>query len=98
MPRVVELYYTVAELAFLLRFSEPTIRQRIRDGKFSPPGENGAPDFSNIKDLEGDLRIPASGVNWYLSQHPFKYDLGVKAVNTAELRRRIRKKEDNGQA
>lgn len=94
--RVVELYYSVSELAFLLRFSDTTIRKRIKAGDFSPPGEDHKPDFSNVIDIDGDLRVPASGVNWFLDQHPLKYDSGIRARNAAELRRKMKREDANG--
>ncbi len=78
--RVVEMFYTIAELTFLLRFSDSYIRQRVRDGVF--PG---------ALDIDGDLRVPASAVNAWLAQHPVRYDAGIKARNKAELRRRMGK-------
>lgn len=90
MTAVVELFYSVRELSFLLRFSESTIRRRIRDGDFSPPGEDGAPDLANILDVDGDLRIPASGVIFFQRQHALVWNAGVKARNLGELRRKLR--------
>lgn len=89
---VVELHYTVAELAILLRFSVSTIRRYIRDGDFSDRGADGAPDFSNITDVNGDLRVPTSGVLLFKKRHPFVYDLGVRARNGEELRRKLGRK------
>lgn len=95
--RVIELYYSVAELSFLLRFSDVTIRRRIKAGDFSPPDSaTGQPDLSNIKDISGDIRVPASGVNWFLDRHPLRYDAGIKARNTAELRRKMHKEDLDG--
>lgn len=88
-PRIVELYYSISELCFLLRFSDSTIRKRVKDGDFSTPGEDGLPDRSNILDVQGDLRVPASGVNWFLSQNALRSDPGTKARNKAELARKL---------
>ena len=56
--RVVEMYYTVAELSCLLRFSEQWVRDRIHAGDFGPHALN----------VRGDLRVPASAVNAFLEQ------------------------------
>jgi hypothetical protein len=87
--RVVELYYSVAELSLLLRFSEKKVREWVKEGKFSSKGDDGAPDFSNIVEIAGELRVPASGVSLFLENHRLVYDMGVKARNRAELKRKL---------
>lgn len=82
VPRVVELYYKVSELALLLRFSESWVRERIQAG-----------DFGECLDIDGDLRIPASGVNAFLAQKPYQYSPGVKARNRGELMRKLAKQK-----
>lgn len=96
-PRVVELYYSITELTFLLRFSDSTIRKWVKEGAFSPPGEDGLPDFTNILDVGGDLRVPASGVNFFAGNHPLRRDPGTKARNKAELMRKIGKEQAHGE-
>jgi len=78
---LLEMYYTINEVATLLRFSDRWVRDRINDGSFG----------DGVRDINGDLRIPASGVNAFLSLHPRQYDLGIKARNLGELRRKLAK-------
>lgn len=94
ISRAVELYYSITELTFLLRFSDSTIRQWIKAGRFSPPSEmsSGQPDFSNILDVQGDIRVPASGVQWFIQNNPLRRDPGTKARNKAELMRKLKAK------
>ena len=89
MSRVVELFYTVGELAFLLRLGESTVSRKWKSGEFSPAGPDGQPDISNIVDLGGDIRIPASGVNHYLDRHRVRRTSGVAARTVGELRRKV---------
>jgi len=79
--RAVECYYTVQEVSLLLRFSERWVRERINEGAFG----------AGVRDINGDLRIPASGINAFLDSKPRFYDPGIKARNLGELRRKIPK-------
>jgi hypothetical protein len=86
--RVVEAYYTIGDLAVYLRLSERTVCRKVQEGEFSPGG-----DLSNIKNLapkgsRPELRIPASGVNWYLDKHPYSPVTPIKARSQGELRRK----------
>jgi hypothetical protein len=94
--RVCELYYSIADLSTLLRFAEKTLRAKIKAGDFSPPGANGEPDLGNILEISGELRVPASGVNHFLDRHRLVYDVGVKARNLGELRRKLGKVQTSG--
>lgn len=78
---VLELYYSVRELAFLLRFGETTIRRWLKEKQFGP--------LDLVLDVAGDIRVPASGVNEFTKAHPLKYDLGVRARNRGELLRKL---------
>jgi hypothetical protein len=93
-PRVVELYYSVTELACLLRFSDSTVRKWVKSGAFSPPGPDGKPDFTNILDVHGDIRVPSSGVFFFTQNNQLRRDFGTKARNKAELMRRLHHKEE----
>lgn len=73
----------------MLRFSDTFIRKKVKGGEFSPAGADGEPDLTNIIDVDGDLRVPASGVNLFLRRYSLRYDAGVKARNAGELRRKL---------
>jgi len=77
--RVLELYYKVEEVAFLLRFSTKWVRDRINKGEFG----------TGVLDVRGDLRIPASGINDFLARHRRVYDLNIRLANTGRLRRNL---------
>lgn len=87
MIRIVEKYYAVRELAFLLGFSETYIRIRIKSGEFSPSGN----PMENIVEVGSDIRVPASGVVFWLQKHPLKSaaGMGVAARSPGELRRKL---------
>jgi hypothetical protein len=90
ISRVVEKYYSVKELCFLIGFDAKFWRDRAKDGDFTivDPDHPETP-ICNPLDIAGELRIPATAVNFYLAKHPFRYDAGVKARNKAELQRKL---------
>lgn len=65
----VERYFKVADLAARLDLSPKVIRGALARGEFSPPSAATAPDpdCSNIIDLGGDVRVPLSGVLFFLA-------------------------------
>ena len=65
----VERYFKVADIAARLDVSPKFVRGALARGDFSPPTEATAPrpDCSNIVDLGGDLRVPLSGVLYFLA-------------------------------
>jgi len=85
--RVLELYYKVEEVAFLLRFSNKWVRERMNAGEFG----------AGVVDVRGDVRIPASGVNRFLAQHQRVYDIEVRRTNAGRLRRQLARKALNGE-
>lgn len=64
-----ERYFKVGDVAARLDVSPKVIRAALARGEFSPPSFRTAPepDCSNIVDLGGDLRVPLSGVLFYLA-------------------------------
>lgn len=95
--KVVELYYTIGDLCVLLRFGPTAIRQKIKAGEFSPPGADGKPDLGNILNVGGkDIRVPASGVNFWMDKHRMGAVSPVKARNRGELVRKIRQGQTSG--
>lgn len=76
--RAVEKFYTVAEVALLLSFSDRWVRDRCRAG-----------EFPNVISIDGDVRIPAGDVNALLEASR-REDLGVLARSKGELLRRVR--------
>jgi hypothetical protein len=65
----VERYFKVADLAARLDVSPKVIRAALARGEFSPPSAATAPgpDCSNIIDLGSDVRVPLSGVLFFLA-------------------------------
>lgn len=90
IPRVIEKFYSVKELQFLVGFGERFWRERAQAGDFTI--YLGDEIIAQPVEISGELRIPASAVNAYLAKHPYRYDAGVKARNTAELRRKLEAK------
>jgi hypothetical protein len=89
--RVVEKYYSPRELFYLLGFSPEFWRDKCKAGELTL--RTGAPArvVSEPVEIAGELRIPASAVNAFLGARRFFYDVGIKARNTGELRRKLAK-------
>lgn len=88
--RVVEKHYTPRELEYLIGFSPDYWRDQAKAGELTlrdPADPNTI--LAAPVEIGGELRIPASCVNAFLTRHPFRYDAGIKARNTAELRRKL---------
>jgi hypothetical protein len=79
---VLELYYTVDDVALLLRFGRKWVRQRLDAGDFG----------QGVLDIRGDIRIPASGVNAFITRHHRVYDLQIRMANTGRMRRQLASK------
>jgi hypothetical protein len=86
--KVVEKYYSPAEMALLLSMSEHWIRLRCQDGTFVVRVADEI--ISQPIVVAGEIRIPASAINAWIAQHPYVYDSGIKARNRGELARRLR--------
>jgi hypothetical protein len=78
MSHVVEMHYTVKEIATLIRKGEHWVRAAMKSGEF------GADVFY----IKGDYVAAASGVNAFLDRHRLQ-TMGVKARNEGELRRKM---------
>lgn len=76
--RVVEMHYTVQEIATLIRKCDRYVRDRIKSGVF------GADVFF----IDGDYIVAASAVNAFLEAHRFPTP-GVTARSEGELRRKL---------
>lgn len=65
----VERYFKVSDLAARLDVSPKVVLAALARGEFSPPSDATAPgpDCSNIVDLGGDVRVPLSGVLFFLA-------------------------------
>lgn len=87
---VVEKYYSMNELTLLIGFGEKFWRHRCRNGELTLT--QGDVVISEPVEIAGELFAPASGVNAYLAQHPYRYDAGVRARNKAELQRKLTRK------
>jgi hypothetical protein len=83
MERVIELYYTVGDLCTLLRYSDTWVKLRIKAGDFGP----------GVLDIRGEYRIPASGVNVFLTQHRFNPEFTRPHKRSSFLRRMRRNGE-----
>lgn len=84
--KVCQAYYRVADLVVLLRFSDSYIRRQIRAGEFGPRKDIISTDG-------GELRIPATGVNFFLERHSFEPPNGVQARTPGELKRKLKQQE-----
>ncbi len=85
MSGVIEKYYTVQQLAWLLEFDRKTVGRWVLDGKFG----------DQVLRFEGnDVRVPASGVNFYLANcrvlaHGHQNTEPVAARTAGELKRKV---------
>jgi hypothetical protein len=78
IKRVVEMHYTVQEIATLIRKCDRYVRDRIKRGDFGPDSFY----------IDGDYVVAASAVNAWLEKFRL-LPVGVKARNEAELRRKL---------
>lgn len=80
MSLVVEKYYTVQQLAWLLEFDRKTILEWVKAGKFGP----------HCLNVGGtDIRVPASGVNAWRGNQLLAQDTEPIAARSAgELKRK----------
>lgn len=85
--RVVEKYYSVAELCVLLSVCAKTVLRKLKAREFGN-------DVANLGSQERpDYRIAASGVNAYLERRRVfseSVDPGIAARSVGELRRKSR--------
>lgn len=72
-------YYSVSSVAYHLEMSKVWVLRRLKEGAFG----------SGVLDLDGDLRIPVSGLNAFLESHRRVYSEAISARNKAELRRKL---------
>lgn len=92
--RAVEKFYSVAETALLLSACTKTVLEKMRAREFGV-------DVVNLgSDLRPDYRIPASGINAWLtrrrvfSESDPSTSAGIAARSEGELRRRVRQQQD----
>ena len=80
--RAVEKFYSVSETALLLSLCSKTVIEKLKAREM---GE----DVVNLgSDLRPDYRIPASGINAWLSSRRVFSEPGIAARSTGELRRK----------
>jgi hypothetical protein len=85
--KVLEKFYSLRELSFQLGFSERFFAERCKAGDFTLAVEGVT--IAEPVEISGEIRVPASAVNAWLTRNPYRYDAGVKARNVAELRRKL---------
>lgn len=91
-PGVVEKFYTAKELSWLIGFDARYWRDRM---KTEPQLLGVGGDIvSECREISGEFFAPASWVNSFLARHPVVYNAGIKARNTAELRRKVGAQHD----
>jgi hypothetical protein len=80
--RVVEKFYSVAEVALLLSLCAKTVLAKAKTGELGD-------DVVNLgSDARPDYRIPASGINEWLAGRRVFLEPGIAARSTGELRRK----------
>lgn len=88
MSGVVEAYYTPAQLATLLNFTTQWVVKMILAGEFGP-------NCVRIGSKRADYRVPASGVNAWLTRNRVIVDLDqvkpITARSPGELRRKSKR-------
>lgn len=89
--KAIEMYYTVQDLATLLRYQDAWVRERVKEGAFLDP--HFVPRWAGDQDVSvveigGETRIAASAVNRFLAGHAKATVNPVKARNMAEVRRK----------
>lgn len=88
LAKVVEKFYSPAELAGLWGFSTGKIRALCKEGAFILRDSTGQ-IVAQPWEIAGEIRIPASAINAYAFARPYVYDAGIKARNKGELLRKL---------
>jgi len=83
MNTAVEMHYTAAEIALLIRKCSRYVRDKMKEGAFGP----------NVFFIDGEYVAPASAVNAFIDQHRLIAP-GVKARSEGELRRKLAARGD----
>lgn len=86
MKGVVEKHYSAKELSWLIGFDPKWWRTKMKE---EPRLKIEGATISECREISGEFFAPASWVNSFLARNPVNYDAGVKARNTAELRRKL---------
>lgn len=84
MSLAVEKYYSVPETALLVSLCTKTVIQRLK------AGELGADVVNLGTERQPDYRIPASGINAWLSARRVFLEPGISARTVGELRRKAK--------
>ena len=80
--RIIEMHYSVAEAALLLRCCTKTILEKLRGGELGT-------EVVNLGSKERpDYRIPASGLSAFLERRRVFREPGIAARSIGELRRK----------
>lgn len=85
----VEMHYTVAEVALLLRLHPKTVIRKMKAMEFGQAYNLGT-------EQRPDWRLPACGINGYLERHRLFSEPGIAARSVGELRRKAARKEESG--
>lgn len=89
--RVVEKYYSLRDLELLVGFGEKFWREKAQAGELTVTDGAGQVLAQPVL-LGKELRIPASSINTFLARNPYRAgEPGIKARNSAELRRKLEK-------
>lgn len=94
MSRIVQKYYPISELAWTLSFSESSIRRWAREGLFGPETE--------FLEIGSDVRIPTSGVLFFIEHHQRRIDAArveankIRGRTLGEAKRRAQAVDSNG--
>lgn len=82
MKSTFELHFSIGQVGLIFGMGDTWVRERVNAG-----------DFGEVLDLNGSVRIPASGIKDYADSHKRVYSIEIKARNKGELRRKMRKPE-----
>ena len=89
-----ELFYSVQSVALIVGRCEKQVIKDLKEGKFGTDVVDLAKDSPEDEPKSHDYRIPAAGVNFYLSQRRVfssAEELGISARSVGELRRNVAK-------
>lgn len=79
-----QVYYSIAEIAARLDYTKKFVTRRVQAGAF------GA--ICDVIQVGKDIRVPQSGIDFFVQSHPYKRDAATLMRNRALMDRRLHRR------
>jgi hypothetical protein len=76
-----QVYYPIAEIGARLAYTKKWVTRRVQAGDFGP--------IADVIQVGKDIRVPQSGIDFFIEGHPYKRDAATLMRNKALLARRL---------